>query len=151
MDPGSRKIWWLACMVSVACLSGCGSERNPRGYIGINGTVRFDGQPMTKGEVLFLPTSSAQLIAGAPVKNGRFVVPPARGLPPGEYRVFFTVLEETDRIEADPDPAGGARRSQRNIVAADWAADTSTQKIVIEKGASVASFDFDVPREKAAR
>lgn len=136
----------LMAAVIVPPAIGCGKGRNPHGYIGIAGTVRFDGRPMVDGSVTFLPVANAQLIAGSPVMAGRFSIPPAKGLPPGEYRVFFAVLEETDQAVSSGDPAAANLKVRRNVVAADWAQDTTTQTITIPSGKSVAHFDFDVPR-----
>jgi hypothetical protein len=139
----------IMAVVIVAHTVGCGKSPNPHGYIGIAGTVRFDGKPMADGSVTFLPVSNAKLIAGSPVTAGRFSIPPAKGLPPGEYRVFFAVFEETDQAVNSGDPAAANLKVRQNVVAADWAQDTTTQTITIPAGKSVARFDFDVPRKIA--
>ena len=138
----------LACVALAASVAGCGSTTNPHGSIGITGTVLFDGRPMQDGHVTFLPAFDAQLMAGCPVKDGRFSIAPRNGLPPGDYRVSFSVIEETGRTVSSPDPLANGRKELRNAVADGWTEETSTQIVTIRKNGSVAHFSFDVPRAK---
>lgn len=138
----------LACVVLAASVAGCGSAPNLHGYIGIKGTVLFDGRPMQDGHVTFLPAFEAQLMAGCPVKDGRFSIAPRNGLPPGDYRVSFSVIEETGRTVSSRDPAANGLKELRNAVADGWTEETSTQIVTITNAGPVADFSFDVPRAK---
>lgn len=144
-----RRSWLagLACTLVLAPLGGCWGPANPHGYIGIQGTVTFDGQPMHDGHVTFLPVVGAELMAGSPVQKGRFSIPPAKGLPPGDYRVSFTVMEETDEVDRNnPDPLLRGLKIRRNAVATDWTEEASTQVVTISGDTPVAKFVFTVPR-----
>ncbi len=61
--------------------------------IGARGVVKVDGEPLARGYVLFTPLDStnAPPITGFVFNTGdvlgQFVIPPARGLCPGRYRV----------------------------------------------------------------
>ncbi|HTN76542.1 MAG TPA: hypothetical protein VL096_14885 [Pirellulaceae bacterium] len=62
-------LWLMICFV--ACLlSGCG-EKGPKLY-DISGTASYDGVPIEKGEISFVPADATQSPDGAAIENGKF-------------------------------------------------------------------------------
>jgi hypothetical protein len=67
-------------------LSGCGG-----GDQGFTGSVTYLGQPVDEGVIQFyVPGKDPRPVAGAPIKNGSYAVPPGQGLTPGRYLVRIT-------------------------------------------------------------
>jgi hypothetical protein len=96
----------LSLLAGLLLAGGCGGGT---GRYEISGTVRFRGQPLDEGSILFHPVSPDLSGSGAPVRQGKYVVPKSHGLAPGVYEVRITSGERgTDiRKEMDPEQAGG--------------------------------------------
>ena len=70
---------------------GCGGTDNlPREAV--SGTVEFEGKPLAKGQIQFMPsaTSATPITGGAAISGGKFSIPKAEGLVPGEYTVSIS-------------------------------------------------------------
>lgn len=83
------KSWAAICLMSLcAGLAGCGGKE----YEGdqrfpLSGKVTVDGEPMQYGVISFLPQDKAGRVSGAPIRDGAYSVPEARGATAGTYRV----------------------------------------------------------------
>ena len=78
---------------------GCASK-DPHGRESLTGTVTFHGRPLDAGSIEFLPPDPNHgLSARGQIQNGRFLIPPSQGVPPGTYRVLISSPE--------PDPNAG--------------------------------------------
>ena len=51
-------------LLSVSAWPGCG-ESNPLGRRGVSGTVKFNGEPVAKGNITFTPMAKSDTIAMA--------------------------------------------------------------------------------------
>lgn len=88
----SRPATWLAIGL-VCCAIGCGS-RAPK-TVKVTGTVEFDGQPLTKGTITFLPQAAGDKERNRPATStidsqGRYALStfaPGDGALPGKYLV----------------------------------------------------------------
>jgi hypothetical protein len=62
-------------------LSGCGAEVGERGQrVGVSGQVIFDGQPLTKGRIVFVSDEGAGAVkATALIENGTYAIDEKRG------------------------------------------------------------------------
>jgi hypothetical protein len=88
-------------------LAGCGKGDN---RYEITGNVLFKKQPLDNGSIQFLPVAPPDLSpSGAPIQQGKYVVPKSHGLAPGKYKVSISSGEPgTDiRKEMDAEAAGG--------------------------------------------
>ena len=66
-------------------LVGCGDTSN---RLPLAGTVKWQGRPLTKGSILFVPTADHRgPKVGAPIVEGKYQIEKARGATPGTYRV----------------------------------------------------------------
>lgn len=81
--------------IALLTLAGCGG--GPREY-GVHGTVTFDGQPVEKGEIRFLPAGTQEAAYGGAIENGKFECKVTEG----QKRVEITATREA----ATPAPDG---------------------------------------------
>ena len=66
-----------ACgLALMACLAGCGRGG---GMASLTGTVSYDGQPVEKGLIAFVPADGKGPTAAAPVTDGKYSVKVAYG------------------------------------------------------------------------
>jgi len=86
-------------LVAVIALAGCGHQE-----LGVQGTVKVDGQPLEQGTVHFESVGAKQLIrGGAAVKDGAFTISPTdKGMAPGNYKVSVEGYHKTGRQVKDP-------------------------------------------------
>jgi hypothetical protein len=77
---------------------GCGTSSKPAR---LQGEVRFEGRPIEKGKIDFVPVDgTAGGAASAAIVNGRYEFPPKTGvLPTGAYAVRIIGLRKTGRTE----------------------------------------------------
>lgn len=92
-------------MSGLASIGGCGGEA-PR--LPVEGAVTLDGQPLTKGQITFIPASGAKgPTAGAPVVEGRYAIAADRGPMAGTFRVEITATAPTSRKKRSMNVATG--------------------------------------------
>lgn len=86
-------------LVAVIALAGCGHQD-----LGVQGTVKVDGQPLEQGTVHFESVGGKQPIrGGAAVKDGAFTIAPTdKGMTPGNYKVSVEGYHKTGRQVKDP-------------------------------------------------
>ena len=99
-----RVRWSVTCVIVawfVVVFSGCGSD-DPLNRQGLSGTVTFDGQPLANGTIEFQPKGNG-FGSGAMIENGEFLIPAAKGLPPGDYIVRVSAATG----KAEPEEAPG--------------------------------------------
>ena len=93
---------WIGLAASgllMALCWGCGSSS---GRQAVTGVVTLDGKPLASGSIHFQPLPGLKApSAGAPIENGRFSIPAAQGLLPGEYQVSIIGMQETGRMVQD--------------------------------------------------
>jgi hypothetical protein len=85
---------------------GCGTSSKP---VRLHGEVSFNGRPVEKGKVDFLPVDgTAGGAASAGILNGRYEFPPQTGLlSTGVYAVRVIGLRKTGRTEPNRVDRGG--------------------------------------------
>jgi hypothetical protein len=67
---------------------GCGPKSD---RLEVGGAVALDGTPLDSGSIRFSSVEGQKLVStGALVKEGEYLVPQEKGLPPGKYRVEIT-------------------------------------------------------------
>ncbi len=86
-------------VVAGGLMAGC-SQRDGRQRV--TGIVTLDGQPLASGAINFRPLAGLEAnSAGAPIANGRFDLPAASGLKPGDYAVTIVAMKATGRMVND--------------------------------------------------
>ena len=95
--------WWIlgpALPLLAAVMCGCSGGN---GRVAVSGTVTLDGNPLEAGAISFYPESGiAANSAGGIIKEGKFQLPAASGLKPGNYRVEVKATRKTGRVVHDP-------------------------------------------------
>ncbi len=78
----------VALGLLICALSGCGGGT-------VSGQVTLDGQPLTKGDISFAPTSAGPAAAGQINSSGNYTlrVGTNTSIPPGSYRVTIMAVE----------------------------------------------------------
>ena len=121
---------------------GCAPDTG--GRVGVSGNVTHQGQPLENGTIQFVSSDGSQM-AGATISDGRYEIPAAQGLLPGEMTVRVSSASETSTPppaeEAPGDPTAFAPREE--LIPAQYNSQ-STLKTVIESDAQN-TFDIDIP------
>lgn len=77
-------------------ICGCGGAG---GRQAIEGTVNFDGKPLEKGQITFVPQAGTDSpTAGAEIHDGRFAVSAASGTFAGKFRVEITATRAGGKV-----------------------------------------------------
>jgi hypothetical protein len=96
----------LSLAVLSAAVCGCG-KRNDAGRLPVSGEVTFEGKPLDKGQIRFVPTGEKGISSGAMIVDGAYQIPADKGLPPGTYKIQITSAgEEQAAVEELPGESG---------------------------------------------
>lgn len=98
----------------------------------MQGKVTLDGEPVTLGNIIFLPTAGSGTKASAAIEQGTYVIPATDKLAPGSYRVEISWHKPTGRKVASADP-GIMIDETREVVPPKYNSD-STLKVDIGSG-----------------
>lgn len=77
----AAKIVW-ASVLMIASFFNTGGQRHA-----VVGVVTWQGKPLEVGVISFRPLEQQRFGSGATIQQGTFVVPSAKGLTPGKYKV----------------------------------------------------------------
>jgi len=123
-----------AVLFVLGWLSGCGGEVAST----VHGKVTLDGEPVSGGNIVFLPSGSSSRKAAAAIEQGGYALAPTDALPPGEYRVEIRWPKPTGRKIASADPGMQADET-REVIPAKYN-DNST--LTVEIGGGDVEKDF---------
>ena len=136
----------LACIVC-AVVIGCGRGKLER--VVVSGRVTYQGQPVTKGKIRFIPIKDTKTpMWGAFIHNGRYEAGGKGGVPVGTHRVEIVAWRtESDVAETTNPPTpdrslGGAPMGQQ-YVPEKYNAKTELE-ITIPPGSGKVVRDFDL-------
>ncbi len=156
-------VWLLLAFFVLAAASGC--NKGPRSYP-VSGTVRWEGQPVPKGKIRFVPKAGGRPGGGRIGKDGTYTVTsykPGDGLLAGEYFVAIESYETTarqqeqtlksiqDEIEMENKaPVSRARIKETWFVPEEYSdSDTSGLSVTIDSSSSKKPLDFDLPKSSS--
>lgn len=125
----------LALLATILC--GCGKTAGLDKVV-VSGTVTLDGQPISNGEIRFVPApGTVGPISGGPIKDGAYVAKGKGGVPLGEHTVeikAYRPMTKGPGQSASANPEGGPaeqyldkRYNEQTTLKATIAADTETQ------------------------
>lgn len=125
----------------VAGVAGCGPAQEP--MFPVEGKVQFDGKPLTKATVIFVPDAGKNNMTkheprGA-VIDGRYkmLTHPREGAPPGWYKVGVIAMEPSDPKNPYSD--------QRSLIPERFGkADESKLTVEVRKDASAGAYDLEL-------
>ena len=138
-----RSLVVLAAIVSIA-VAGCSKAEIQKNKI--SGQVKYNSQPVEKGEIRFIPKGDTKgPMASTAIANGNYVVNAAGGVPVGAHRVEIFAHVELPK-PANAPPIAPTPRLQ---YIPDKYNTKSELEFVVEAGkASTADFDLDGPPPK---
>jgi hypothetical protein len=103
--PGTR---WFVSLVALVVLwnAGCGGDSDSPNTVRVSGKVTLNGQPLTSGEVVFIPKEGGGLHRpgiGQLDDDGTFVLMSfgKEGIEPGDYKVIVRPLPAEDGDKKD--------------------------------------------------
>jgi hypothetical protein len=114
---------------------GCGGGSSPS----IGGRVTVDGQPVQRGNILFVPRGATGGVTGGEIVDGRYAV--SKGIAPGTYRVEVRQPRPSSRMV--PKPFGMPGETVPGLeegIAAD-ANEESGLEVTVTSGANAADFN----------
>jgi len=129
----------LPLLITVAVSAGCGAPTVNYSMIPVEGTITFEGEPLSSAEVMFDSPDGPRGF-GVSDENGRFSVKTRQfgaGLPAGKYRVLVTSSEKT-RIRGAGKPVTLATSYRESGVA----------RVSIEAGMQPLAFDLTAKPSK---
>ena len=129
----------LVLLIVVAVSAGCGAPTVNYSMIPVEGTITFEGEPLSNAEVMFDSPDGPRGF-GVSDENGMFSVKTRQfgaGLPAGKYRVLVTSSEKT-RIRGAGKPVTLATSYRESGVA----------RVSIEAGMQPLAFDLTAKPSK---
>jgi hypothetical protein len=96
---GRRLSFRILATLTLAGSTDCGGPEDTLPRQAVSGKVSFEGQPLVKGSIQFIPTGQDKATGvGAIIDGGSYSIARAQGPVPGLYRVLINA----------PDPASAA-------------------------------------------
>jgi hypothetical protein len=95
----SEMRWPMSLVIAAALSAGCGSSDSSGNVVPVEGRVKFNGTPVSKGMVVLYPDADKDNTTpyeprGSIDANGRFkITQPYAGAPPGWYKVAVIATE----------------------------------------------------------
>jgi hypothetical protein len=132
-------------LLLAAALIGCVACGDPHGgRQAVSGSVTFQGKPLDRGTITFLPASpDLPTQSGAAITGGKYSIPRDKGLVPGKYKVAINSPDgrPPDGGDAPPGPSGNFASKDRIPPAYNL---DSKEEVVVKKGGPNA-FDYKIP------
>ncbi|MFO0843973.1 MAG: hypothetical protein U0797_16505 [Gemmataceae bacterium] len=124
-------------------VSACGDPLG--GRQAVSGGVTFQGKPLGRGTILFLPaTPGLPTQSGAAIADGRYSIPRSQGLVPGRYKVAISSPDGRSPDaggDALPGPSGNFASKDRIPPAYNL---DSKEEVEVTRGGPN-RFDYKVP------
>lgn len=132
----------LAVAVVLALVAGCGSSS---GRSTVEGSVKYDGQPVDQGGIVFVPEgqgAAADLVkATGIIEDGRYKFESQRGPKPGKYRVEITWQKKTGEKVAGGE--GQLREKTQQALPAKY---NEKSELIREVKSGSNTLDFDLAK-----
>jgi hypothetical protein len=126
------------------------------GRVAVSGTVKFKGEPLKYGVILFEPMEKQDTTSGAPIANGKYDIPRSQGLKAGKYRLRVTAgdgvtpaaslrkkTKEGEEEHKGGGPGGSTNIISKELIPPTW--NSATQQTVTIEGSGPNTKDFDIP------
>lgn len=136
-----KRLGVFACLAIAAVSSGCGGSNSNQGIA--TGKVTIDGQPITRGSILFTPIDGAMgSVVGGPISNGCYELKGKAGPAVGWNRVEIHAMRKTGKMVQKPySPQGVMVEDEEEAVPASYNTE-STLKTEIKPGPNTANFEI---------
>ena len=137
------------CAVALAfglAPAGCGGARDDLPREPVSGEVTLEGEPLTKGAILFRPSGGTgpTTDAGGLIRDGSYSISRGEGPVPGSYKVLIT--EEVDRAPAQA--PGGELNLRPEAKTSRISKKYNTQSILVAtvKPGEANTFDYELKK-----
>ena len=142
----------VGCCLTVLCsVPGCGG--GAAGRSAVQGTVKFDGQPVSQGVIAFIPTGATRgPSTGAEIKAGKYQILADQGPATGPHRVEITATRAGEATEvkglgqgggpSGGGPSGGGSAAKIEMYIPEQYNKQSTLEFVVKAGSNEANFDL---------
>jgi hypothetical protein len=151
--PSPRSAGLMASLVVFAAL-GCGSGDELARRYPVSGTVTYNGKPVPKGSINFLPNDPNGRAAGGDIVEGTYSLTtqdPGDGAIPGQYKVTVTATDVDVSKEVSQAKQKGmiisqdqiAKAKRTNLIPSKYSiAETSGLTAQVKEGANPIDFDL---------
>ena len=149
---GGRSAVLTAFLAAAAAASGCSSDSDGLAREAISGTVTFDGQPLERGSISFIPDGQLPTQGGAPITDGKYSIAKNEGLVAGTYHVAITSPQgegEKAKDDAAANAPGMLIKPPKELIPSQYNS-KSTLTAEVKEGASN-SFDFKLEKGTAKK
>ncbi len=145
---GERSAMLAACLAA-AVAAGCSSDADELAREAVSGTVTFDGQPLERGAITFVPEGQVPTQGGASITDGKYSIAKSEGLVAGNYNVAITSpLGDAEKAkDAVTNAPGMPPKPPKDLIPAQYNK-KSTLKAEVKAGASNV-FDFNLEKGAA--
>jgi hypothetical protein len=135
------RIAFAASVLLLCGAVGCGNSLNRQQ---VSGQVTLDGAPLDHGIVEFTPQQPGGVGSGSEIKNGRYAIEAARGLPPGRYlvRLYSGSREELAAPASPLGPALASATVARERIPAKYNTQSQLNVEVVGNKANVLDFQI---------
>ena len=141
------RAFFVIWLLLAACCAGC-SQSIVVEKTTVSGTVTYNGQPVEKGEIRFLPKSgTAGPLASGAIVDGKYTVTAAGGVPVGTHKVEIVGHGELPK-PANAPPIAPTPREQ--YIPAKYNTSSELECSVASSGNVTQDFKLDGPPRKSS-
>lgn len=132
----------LAIALIVAMTVGCGEKETGPERATINGTVTFNGKPIEKGMIEFIPTGNTKgPTSGGAIENGKYEIA-EKGPTLGPHKVQIRATRNTGKmVDAGPQTGGAKVEETEQYIPPEYNSKT-TLEVSIVSGMNKLDFDL---------
>ncbi len=123
----------LACLTWTSLSCNRGSDRAQ-----VEGEVRYEGEPVDQGSIVFLPQEGG-IKTGGQIIDGRYQVSAERGPPPGKHKVLLFWEKKTGDTFVDPD-TGDVYDERAEGLPSQYQSEQTPLEVEITRGRNVHDF-----------
>lgn len=138
----ARAIRLLLATTLIGCAA-CGDPHD--GRQAVSGSVTFQGKPLDRGTITFLPASpDLPTQSGAAIAGGKYSIPRDKGLVPGKYKVAINSPDgRTPDAGGDAPPGPSGNFASKDRIPPAYNLD-SKEEVEVKRGGSN-TFDYKIP------
>lgn len=139
---GRKSSSTLAVALLVAMAVGCGGRETGPERATISGSVAFNGQPVEKGMIEFIPTGSTKgPTSGGAIENGKYDIT-EKGPTIGPHKVLIRATRKTGKmVDAGPQTGGAKVEETEQYIPPQYNSAT-TLEVSIVSGTNKQDFDL---------
>lgn len=131
----------LSALLLTAGLAGCGGTDD--GRRGVSGAITFQGQPLDRGNIMFVSADGSLSQTGAAITAGRYQISRQQGLLPGRYKVAISSADGDVPANPDTPPGPSGNFTSVDRIPAEYNVESKLEVDVKDVAENV--FDFTIP------